>query len=283
MVVVLGERGCGKSVAFEQELARLLDDTTPATLIHLGQDVYDTATAAAHLRHHLKPEGDRTQHVLLDGLDEGLSDIRGLDKVLLTQLRALSPNERRRLRLRIACRTTRWPENLETGLRDLWPEPGQVAMVTLAALSPADAQYAVAQSGLDGAAFMEHVLSRGLQALAQQPATLIPLIRAQTEGRDLPTTVAEAFTQACRTLCTETWPQNFSQRQERPLWTISSTWPAGPRPPCSSAGAPRSPTAPATGRESCTWTPWAEITCQESTAHQGAAGMNCSTSQSPAS
>ncbi|MFE6470172.1 NACHT domain-containing protein [Streptomyces rochei] len=217
VVVVLGERGCGKSVAFEQELARLLDDTTPATLIHLGQDVYDTATAAAHLRHHLKPESDRTQHVLLDGLDEGLSDIRGLDKVLLTQLRALSPNERRRLRLRIACRTTRWPENLETGLRDLWPEPGQVAMVTLAALSPADAQYAVAQSGLDGAAFMEHVLSRGLQALAQQPATLIPLIRAQTEGRDLPTTVAEAFTQACRTLCTETWPQNFSQRQERPF------------------------------------------------------------------
>ncbi|AQS65565.1 hypothetical protein B1H29_00065 [Streptomyces pactum] len=88
--------------------------------------------------------------------------------------------------------------------------------MTLAALSPADAQYAVDQSGLDGAAFTEHVLSRGLQALAQQPATLIPLITARTEGRELPTTVAEAFAQACRTLCTETRPQNFSQRQERP-------------------------------------------------------------------
>ncbi|MFH8804918.1 NACHT domain-containing protein [Streptomyces sp. NPDC017936] len=216
VVVVLGERGCGKSVAFEQELSCLLDDATPATLIHLGQDVYDTATASACLRHHLNPEGDGTCHVLLDGLDEGLSDIPALDKVLLTQLRALSPGKRRQLRLRIACRTTRWPENLERGLRDLWPEPGQIAMVTLAALSQADAQYAVDQSGLDGAAFMEHVLSRGLQALAQQPATLIPLITAQTEGRELPTTVAEAFAQACRTLCTETWSQNFSQRQERP-------------------------------------------------------------------
>ncbi|WP_159027740.1 NACHT domain-containing NTPase [Streptomyces pactum] len=216
VVVVLGERGCGKSVAFEQELARLLDDATPATLIDLGQDVYDTATASTHLHHRLNPEGDGTHHVLLDGLDEGLSDIPALNKVLLTQLRALSPEERRRLRLRIACRSTRWPEHLERGLRDLWPEPGQVAMVTLAALSPADAQYAVDQSGLDGAAFTEHVLSRGLQALAQQPATLIPLITARTEGRELPTTVAEAFAQACRTLCTETRPQNFSQRQERP-------------------------------------------------------------------
>ncbi|MFJ1656459.1 hypothetical protein ACIOC2_34865 [Streptomyces sp. NPDC088337] len=185
-------------------------------LIDLGQDVYDTATASTRLHHHLNPEGDGTHHVLLDGLDEGLSDIPALDKVLLTQLRALSPEEQRRLRLRIACRTTRWPEHLERGLRDLWPEPGQIAMVTLAVLTQADAQYAVDKSGLDGAAFMEHVLSRGLQALAQQPATLIPLIAARTEGRELPTTVAEAFAQACRTLCTETRPQNFSQRQERP-------------------------------------------------------------------
>lgn len=202
VVVVLGERGCGKSVAFEQELARLLDDATLASLIDLGQDVYDTATASTCLHHHLNPEGDGTHYVLLDGLDEGLSDIPALDKVLLTQLRALSPNERLRLRLRIACRTTRWPEHLERGLRDPWPEPGQIVMVTLVALSQADTQYAVDQRGLDGAAFMEHVLSRGLQALAQQPATRIPL---RTEVRELPTTVAETFAQACRTLCTETW------------------------------------------------------------------------------
>ncbi|MFC9463183.1 NACHT domain-containing protein [Streptomyces coelicoflavus] len=217
VVVVLGERGCGKSVAFDQELASLVDDATPAVLIDLGQDVYDTATASTRLHHHLNPlGGDGTHHVLLDGLDEGLSDIPALGKVLLAQLRALSPEERFRLRLRIACRTTRWPEHLESGLRDLWPEPGQVSVVTLAVLSQADTQYAVDQSGLDGVAFMEHVLSRGLQALAQQPATLIPLITARTEGRELPSTVAEAFAQACRTLCTETWAQNFSQRQERP-------------------------------------------------------------------
>ncbi|MEU5739546.1 hypothetical protein ABZ784_16320 [Streptomyces tendae] len=74
VVVVLGERGCGKSVAFDQEFASLVDDATPAVLIDLGQDVYDTATASTRLHHHLNPlGGDGTHHVLLDGLDEGLT------------------------------------------------------------------------------------------------------------------------------------------------------------------------------------------------------------------
>lgn len=154
--------------------------------------------------------------MLLDGLDEGLSDIPGLDRVLLLQLRALSELQREGLRLRITCRTTRWPETLESGLRGLWPNAGQVALMTLEPLTWQDVESAAGQRGLEGAAFAEQVSGRGLVALAEQPVTLIPLVEAQAEGEELPKTVAEAYDQACRRLCTETWPQGFVQRQERP-------------------------------------------------------------------
>ncbi|MFG2134786.1 hypothetical protein ACGFNV_44530 [Streptomyces sp. NPDC048751] len=217
VVVVLGERGAGKSVALEQEQALLgPQEAGAASLLHLGRDVADTASAAAVLHEHLSAEQDGPLYVLLDGLDEGLSDIPGLDRVLLLQLRALQLRQREGLRLRITCRTTRWSETLESGLQQLWPGPGQVALMTLAPLSRQDIQSAAEQHGLDGAAFTEQVASRGLGALAQQPVTLVPLLKAQARGEELPKTVAEAYEQACRTLCTETWAQGFVQRQERP-------------------------------------------------------------------
>ncbi|MEV6534160.1 hypothetical protein AB0M86_31955 [Streptomyces sp. NPDC051639] len=219
VVVVLGERGAGKSVALDQEHALLREQgMRAAPLLHLGRDVFDTASAGSALHQHLSQAEDqgRQRHVLLDGLDEGLNDIPGLDKVLLHQIRATEPGQREGLRLRIACRTTRWPEALENGLRELWPEPGQVALMTLAPLSRDDVHSAAEQRGLDAAVFAEQVTGRSVQALSQQPVTLNPLLEAQARGEKLPETVAEAYDQACRTLCTETWPQPFAQRQERP-------------------------------------------------------------------
>jgi hypothetical protein len=217
VLVVLGERGAGKSVALEQEHALLSSQgAATAPLLHLGRDVADTVSAASTLQQHLHRAGGDPRFVLLDGLDEGLSDIPGLDKILLLQLRALSQLQREVLRLRITCRTTRWPEILESGLRGLWPDAGQVALMALEPLTRHDIESAAGQRGLNGSAFAEQVWSRGLEALAEQPVTLIPLLEAQARGEELPGTVAKAYDQACRRLCTETWPQGFAQRQERP-------------------------------------------------------------------
>ncbi len=217
VVVVVGERGAGKSVALEQEHVLLsVGGSNVAPLLHLGRDVFDTGSAGSTLQQHLHGDGEEAQYVLLDGLDEGLNDIPGLDKLLLHQLRVMDSRQRQGLRLRITCRTTRWPEVLEDGLRKLWPGPDQVALMTLAPLTRQDMQSAAEQRGLDVAAFAEQVTGRGLEALAQQPVTLIPLLEAQAWGEELPKTVAEAYEQACRTLCTETWSQVFARRQERP-------------------------------------------------------------------
>jgi hypothetical protein len=216
-VVILGERGCGKSVALAQEHTRLLETGLPVTFLHLGKDVFDITSAGTQLHQDLRTAVEADERfVLLDGLDEGMSDIPGLDKALLHHLRALSETERHGLRLRITCRTTRWPAALETGLRTLWPKADQVAVKTLAPLTRADLHTAAGQHGLDGADFVTQVADRNLQALAQQPVTLIPLLEARVRGVALPATVAQAYAQACRTLCTETWEEDFSRRQGRP-------------------------------------------------------------------
>ncbi|MFJ2008333.1 hypothetical protein [Streptomyces chartreusis] len=217
VVVVLGERGAGKSVALEQEHELLTSQgATTASLLNLGRDVIDVASASSTLHQHLREAGDGPRYVLLDGLDEGLSDIPGLDRALLLQLRTMSEPQREGLRLRITCRTTRWPETLESGLRGLWPDANQVALMTLEPLTRQDVENAAGQRGLEGTAFAVQVSGRGLEALAEQPVTLIPLLDAQAEGEELPKTVAEAYDRACRRLCTETWSQGFAQRQERP-------------------------------------------------------------------
>ncbi|MFJ8097646.1 hypothetical protein [Streptomyces griseofuscus] len=217
VVVVLGERGAGKSVALEQEHALLGEEGVQAApLLHLGRDVFDPPSASIAFDQCLHQSIGQVRHVLLDGLDEGMSDIPGLDKVLLHRLRDIEPWQREGLRLRMTCRTSRWSEMLEGGLRELWPQPGQVALMTLAPLSRHDMHRAAEQRGLDASAFVEQITGRGLQALAQQPVTLHPLLEAQARGEKLPETVAEAYDQACRTLCTETWSQDFARRQTRP-------------------------------------------------------------------
>ncbi|MFD6548537.1 hypothetical protein [Streptomyces sp. NPDC058398] len=88
--------------------------------------------------------------------------------------------------------------------------------MTLAPLTRQDIQSAAEQRGMDGSVFADQVIGRGLEALAEQPVTLIPLLEAQARGEELPETVAEAYEQACRTLCTETWAEGYVRRQERP-------------------------------------------------------------------
>ncbi|MFK0187861.1 hypothetical protein ACIQV1_27060 [Streptomyces rubiginosohelvolus] len=217
VVVVLGERGAGKSVALEQEHDLLTSQgATAAPLLHLGRDVIDAASASSTLHRHLREAGEGPRYVLLDGLDEGLSDIPGLDRALLLQLRGMSKSQLEGLRLRITCRTTRWPETLERGLRRLWPGAHQVALMALEPLTRQDMERAAGQRGVEGAALVAQVSGRGLEALAEQPVTLIPLLDAQAAGEELPETVAEAYDQACRRLCTETWSQGFAQRQDQP-------------------------------------------------------------------
>lgn len=217
VIVVLGERGAGKTVTLEQEHALLQAQGASVALVNLGQDVFDTSVAAADLRHLLRvPDSLAERYVLLDSLDEGLSDIPGLAMALLRELRETTPEQRTRIRLRITCRTTRWPEALEDGLRKLWTDEDDIALLALTPLTRQDMQTAAEAHNLDGAEFADLITARHLTALAEHPVTLIPLLKARQDGEALPETVSEAYQQACRTLCTESRKESFERRQARP-------------------------------------------------------------------
>ena len=68
--------------------------------------------------------GGNLLHVFLDTLDECTIQEPFAAAVLLERLSRLGPDERARLRLRIACRTTAWPSQFDTQFPVLWGSEG---------------------------------------------------------------------------------------------------------------------------------------------------------------
>ncbi|SCE06926.1 hypothetical protein GA0115244_11661 [Streptomyces sp. DvalAA-19] len=159
------------------------------------------------------PAGAGEWHVLLDGLDEGLDRLPELDQLIIEQLESIDDAARTRLRLRISCRTARWPADLELGLSQFWPRE-QVQVVSLAPLSRENVSTAADAMGLaDPEAFTSLVQQRGLVALATNPLTLRQLLASYTTDGQLPATAEQAYQKACLHLCTETRrPKGGAQR-----------------------------------------------------------------------
>ncbi|MGW0582175.1 NACHT domain-containing protein, partial [Streptomyces sp. NPDC002920] len=203
MLVLRGEWGMGKSFALDQEHRDLEATGRVARRLDLGKCGSDASRAAAKLEAVFqRPSTAIEWHVLLDGLDEGLDALPDLDQLVVEQLEGLGDEGRRGLRLRISCRTARWPAGLETDLGRFWPTD-MVAMVALAPLSR-DVALAAEVVGLeDPVAFCKVVQQRGLVALATHPMTLRHMLTSYTNRGSLPETTAEAYREACLQLCKE--------------------------------------------------------------------------------
>lgn len=203
LLVVLGERGSGKSDLFIQEAAALQSEGHTVGLVDLKERgrFYETGSARQELGAVLEraSEGE-PGYVLLDSLDEGLDRLGILDEVLIACLKELGRERRSRLRLRIACRSGRWPRGLERDL-ELLSAPGVVSVVGVTSLSRSDVEMAAAFDGLDGRRVIQRLQQKGAVALARSPITLKPLLEAEREGWGLPSTVAAAYRLACRQLC----------------------------------------------------------------------------------
>lgn len=203
LLVVLGERGCGKSDLFMQEATALKCEGHTADLVDLTARgrFYDAGSARQELGAVLERASEEEPgYVLLDSFDEGLDRLAVLDEVLVACLKELSQERRSRMRLRIACRSGRWPRGLERDLESLWV-PGAVSVVGVTPLSRVDVEMAAAFDGLDGRRVSQRLQQKGAVALARSPITLKPLLEAEGEGRGLPSTVADAYRLACRQLC----------------------------------------------------------------------------------
>jgi hypothetical protein len=200
VIVLLGERGVGKSDIVEDEARRLLAAGADCRLIDLAEHGNDEPGLTSALE---PPYGEGPYFVFLDSVDEAIDNDRAIIQVLARCLRNLQEESRGRLRLRVSCRSSRWPTRLRTVIAELWPD---VAYMGVAGLTRADVLMAAEQNGLDASFVTELERRRLVVPLASWPVTLIPLLEAAAAGEPLPEDAAAAFAQACRRLCTETNP-----------------------------------------------------------------------------
>lgn len=142
VLALLGEPGMGKSTEIRREAQRLaevgqtgdlllsVDLASCASDIRVCQEIFQSASFTAW------KSGSTQLHILLDGVDTCLLHVPTLVSLLLQRFEHESTD---RLSLRIACRATEWPNDLEEGLRTLWGEDG-VAVIQLVPLRREDAK-----------------------------------------------------------------------------------------------------------------------------------------------
>lgn len=213
VVLVVGERGVGKSAVLGQEQEDLQTggaDVVPVDLARLT-----SGRARRKVRKALSWPGDSVRHVLLDAMDDA-SAAAEIDKFITETLEDLSEDARALLRLRISCRTSRRSPLLEECLRELWGR--EPLVVSVAGLTRQDALIAARAYDLDAEAFVDRLEREKLVIpLASFPVTLLPLLKAAANGQDLPGNAVDAYQLACRQLCTEDRARSSADTRDRSL------------------------------------------------------------------
>lgn len=200
VVVVLGERGVGKSRILQAEHEALREGGLSCDRVELF--TVSSGQIATRIARALTGVGDGAHYTFLDGLD----DTRTPDdtaNMIVEAVEALAGPARERLRLRIACRTSRWPSGLQTRLEEFYPKG--VHLVGVAGLTRQQALAAAAERGVaDPESFVAELESRRLVVpVAMWPVTFVPALEDAAAGKPLPRTVGEAYARACLQLCTE--------------------------------------------------------------------------------
>lgn len=202
-LVVLGERGVGKTDALDQEAAALRALGKSPVVVPLGE--LSQLEAQGQLAQALRATEDASRrYVFLDGLDDAMDTTAPeMGKILRGVLGNLGPEDVEQLRLRISCRSSRWPPMVQQALERVFG-PGGVGLVRLAGLTRDDARSAAQLEGVDPEPFLDTLAARGLVApMGLWPITLRQLIKAAAGRESLPRSAGEAFERACLELCTE--------------------------------------------------------------------------------
>ena len=139
-------------------------------------------------------------HLFLDSLDECLLRIDTVASLLAEQFKKY-PVER--LKLRIACRTVDWPQNLEKELRNLFGDQN-VRVFELLPLRRLDVEEAAKAEGINNAHFLDEIEQLQIVPLAIKPVTLKFLLNTYQRESCLPDTQSELYFHGCRLLCEET-------------------------------------------------------------------------------
>jgi hypothetical protein len=167
-LILLGEAGIGKTHtlkrAYEDLRLALAPGNADAHFVELGEIQSESELERRIFRSDAFTRwraGGHELHLFLDGLDECRLQLRTADAALRSHLE--DPEVRKnigRLRLRLGCRASAWPEGFTERLRDLWG-PTNVDFRNLAPLRWKDVDAAAELRGLRPAEFLAEMPPRG--------------------------------------------------------------------------------------------------------------------------
>ena len=215
---LLGEPGMGKSTEIRREEQRLqreiqrtgdlllsVDLARCASDVWVYQEIFESAPFTTWR------ESSARLHILLDGLDTCLLHVPTLVSLLLQRFETEQAD---RLSLRIACRATEWPNDLEEGLQTLWGEEG-VAVIQLVPLRREDTKSMADSAGIDGEAFLSEVDRVGAAHFANRPITLKALLKSFERNEKLHAQKVDLYRSGCLDLCDE-WRDDL-RRNRKPM------------------------------------------------------------------
>jgi hypothetical protein len=203
---LLGEPGMGKSTVLNQEALRLQavvrqsgDRFLQVDLAACGTDVLVCKRIFESHEFRAWKKTKARLHLFLDGFDTCLQYVKTLVALLLERLDGEPLDQ---LSLRIACRATEWPVDLEAGLIALWQEQN-VGIYELAPLRRKDVLAAAEARGLPADGFLREVVRLGAAPFASRPITLKFLLNSFERGQHLPSQRPDLYRQGCLALCDE--------------------------------------------------------------------------------
>jgi hypothetical protein len=209
-LLLLGTPGMGKTTALKQAHAHAQRSNTSA-LFDLGlygsedrliREIFDGPALSSWKR------GEYELELFLDSLDECRIRLETSSELIVEHLRQLPI---KRLKLRLACRSSDLPPSLLESLDQLWrcgsEEPSGLKCMELMPLRRRDVQVAAETLGAEAAAFVETIERKNLVPLANRPLTLEFLIATYESRGQLPEERAGLYHAGCIRLCQETNPR----------------------------------------------------------------------------
>lgn len=202
-LVFLGEPGIGKTKALEDAYTGYqADDGSRAVWVDLRSHSSDLGMITAlrsnpEIQDWLKNEYQL--ELFLDSLDEGLLNLRTIAAVLIEILRDWP---RKRLKIRLACRTADWPKLLDTELCSLF-ELETIPKYELLPLRKIDVITAAIAEGLEAEVFIKAIKNAEATSFAIRPITLNFLLSLFKKNGCLPEQKSRIYWQGCLQLCEE--------------------------------------------------------------------------------
>lgn len=205
-LILLGEPGIGKSDSMAKAAKskqKLAGQST--SVIH--QDLKPFSSESSIYRNIFDltefkewKESSNGLYLYLDSLDECLTNIKTLPEFLLEELKKL---DLKRLHLRIACKSARWPIPFENKLARLWGSDN-VQVYHLAPLRRCDVSCALDCEEIPSVEFLNKVDDFKAVPLAVSPITLKLLIKTYKARGEIAHSRKEIYESGCKELAKET-------------------------------------------------------------------------------